>query len=89
LRAAALGKGVQTWLFYEGGGAAGPRGPLVAVLMSSQADAKLVAKDLAALEAPFMAAPPPGYGATRAEFARWLRNARNWRAVYWVEYPGP
>ncbi|GEM_PF-4490489 len=76
---------MQTWLFYEG--AAGSRGPLAAILMSSQADAKLTAKDLAALEGEFSSAPPSGYQATRADFARWLRNARNWRAVYWVEYP--
>jgi hypothetical protein len=71
---------LQTWLFREGD-------KLVAVLMSSQADAKLTAADLAKLEAEFLAATPAGYQKTRAEFARWLRNARNWRGLYHLEYP--
>lgn len=77
---------MQTWLFYEG--VQGARGALVAVLMASQADARLTAADLARLEAEFASAAPPDQR-TRAGFARWLRNARDWRALFWTEYPGP
>lgn len=71
---------MRTWVFREGGA-------IVAIVMSSQADTKLEGADLAKLEADFLAATPAGYQTTRIEFTRWLRNARNWRGIYYSEYP--